>query len=132
MKSSLSAIALKDHPRLRGEHHDGSYKLSGDKGSPPPTRGTRIKMRIYLSGPRITPAYAGNTPAVIQVSYLLQDHPRLRGEHAYKQVGNYEHRGSPPPTRGTLSCITSIILKYRITPAYAGNTKKKFIKRTKN
>ncbi len=51
----------RDHPRLRGEHLGLIEKVSGDSGSPPPTRGTqRVKVDLLL-GVGITPAYAGNT-----------------------------------------------------------------------
>ena len=50
------------------------------------------------------------------------DHPRLRGEHTQCYFNAQHCVGSPPPTRGTLFFFMPIQLKFRITPAYAGNT----------
>ena len=52
----------------------------------------------------------------------MRDHPRLRGEHLCSRIYSKEKRGSPPPTRGTLTWVAPIINPKRITPAYAGNT----------
>ena len=52
-----------DHPRIRGEHREGSngYILYG--GSSPHTRGARSVVVGGAGGGRIIPAYAGSTPA---------------------------------------------------------------------
>ena len=57
----LKVVALKDHPRLRGEHLDKFNKSDLLEGSPPPTRGTPLIFNLFTHPPRITPAYAGNT-----------------------------------------------------------------------
>ena len=59
------SVRARDHPRLRGEHY---ITLNMDViilGSPPPTRGTRAIATKAAPLDRITPAYAGNTAAVI-------------------------------------------------------------------
>ena len=71
------------------------------EGSPPLTRGTRIEDLKYSLQSRITPAYAGNTPAIKEVYRPLRDHPRLRGEHEFKEIQVIGKVGSPPLTRGT-------------------------------
>ena len=71
---------------------------------------------------RITPAYAGNTMQTIISRRLLQDHPRLRGEHEGTLRVERAVVGSPPPTRGTLTANILMWVEIRITPAYAGNT----------
>ena len=79
--SVLRPLQDREHPRLRGEHlqlFDCSYLYSG---SPPPTRGTRFVSSVFYLLSRITPAYAGNTPACLSKKVLVWDHPRLRGEH---------------------------------------------------
>ena len=63
-------------------------------------RGKAGKSQGVCQGNRITPAYAGKSPAYCLLPALRQDHPRLCGE---KKSGNYVY--------GDYS---------RITPAYAG------------
>ena len=91
-------------------------------GSLPPTRGTPWCIHTHCTHCRITPAYAGNTPCKLPHLPPIWDHPRLRGEHQHMPRTTPEGKGSPPPTRGTLT--SSFIPSYstRITPAYAGNT----------
>ena len=72
---------------------------------------------------RITPAYAGNTKISTTVKILHRDHPRLRGEHSFSFFLPQSLLGSPPPTRGTLDVRSYNDYFFRITPAYAGNTK---------
>ena len=94
--------AAQDHPRLRGEYavfHDCSASKSG---SPPLTRGIQTMPRQKMDISRITPAYAGNTDALLRQACARRDHPRLRGENA-----------------GILCCAFD---NSRITPACAGKT----------
>ena len=65
-------------------------------------RGTLSTNNFIKYNFRITPAYAGNTALFDFKKLLLQDHPRIRGEH----------------------CSSMFISHFptRITPAYAGNT----------
>ena len=111
-----------DHPRLRGEHFFRYRPQLLQMGSPPPTRGTRTYVGSHAVCVGITPAYAGNTPAVLRCVVQCQDHPRLRGEHfdVSNAISNWS--GSPPPTRGTQKYTHFLCLPYGITPAYAGNT----------
>ena len=92
-----------DHPRLRGEHSVRLLNSTEGLGSPPPTRGTPKKALAPFDDLRITPAYAGNTVYVDPIFKTAGDHPRLRGEHYRVMWQTLLHRGSPPPTRGTLS-----------------------------
>ncbi len=91
-------------------------------GSPPPTRGTLSRASSCHLFTGITPAYAGNTALPFFVSFLMRDHPRLRGEHIVPQNNWVRYEGSPPPTRGTPSPLLQPISNIGITPAYAGNT----------
>ena len=105
------------------------------EGSPPPTRGTLAIPTAKTDNKGITPAYAGNTSLVTQPM-------QIRGEHVSSNSTNANTRGSPPPTRGTLSDMSAIASRWGsppptrgthffksmkqwtngITPAYAGNT----------
>ena len=60
---SASALTTqnKDHPRIHGEHHRGALTLELKQGSPPHTRGTRVRLKSLIHNIRITPAYTGNT-----------------------------------------------------------------------
>ena len=91
-------------------------------GSPPPTRGTLKINTLIDEFTRITPAYAGNTLFLSLKNFLIEDHPRLRGEHNHVVNDTKECAGSPPPTRGTRNGDIETGQVYRITPAYAGNT----------
>ena len=53
----------------------------------------------------------------------MEDHPRPCGEHRKKPSCTSSTMGSPPPMRGTLLFLLSILAGIRITPAHAGNTK---------
>ena len=72
---------------------------------------------------RITPACAGSTAVRWSYSWLLWDHPRLRGEHIMESaVPSTISHGSPPPARGALGLRRPRHGARRITPACAGST----------
>ena len=111
-----------DHPRLRGEHllrYEVQHPIAG---SPTPTRGTLLFVHSRKLNRRITPAYAGNTILLQRKMHQNWDHPRLRGEHHKSYKFYLPILGSPPPTRGTPYLCVARGCKFRITPAYAGNT----------
>ena len=99
--------------------------------SPPPTRGTRNDNHCVVFKGGITPAYAGNTLVSRIPVATDQDHPRLRGEHRLLYFALHLLKGSPPPTRGTHITCCDVRNVWRITPAYAGNTTKGSILRSK-
>ena len=75
-----------------------------------------------MTGKRITPAYTGNTAWIALIVVFAEDHPRIHGEHAFKNLWDALKEGSPPHTRGTLIAFIPMIECFRITPAYTGNT----------
>ncbi len=91
------------HPRLRGEHLRYGPGVNHDL--------------------RLTPAYAGNTVYDPGGVHCGKAHPRLRGEHKQARLTVWSGQGSPPPTRGTLFDKESTNPMFRLTPAYAGNTR---------
>ena len=91
-------------------------------GSPPHTRGTRLRLYSVAGGRRITPAYTGNTRPGRLTKLRLGDHPRIHGEHYLLCRVAATAMGSPPHTRGTPGFIRTIPHRLRITPAYTGNT----------
>ena len=85
-------------------------------------RGTQLVLKLVKLCKRITSAYAGNTVCLTFGHCFLQDHPRLRGEHAEPFHTILDTAGSPPPTRGTQALLNGLQASGGITPAYAGNT----------
>ena len=95
------------------------------RGSPPPLRGTPKCNIKRLDFHRITPATAGNTVSISCWYPRTRDHPRHCGEHwRYTSQMSFV-AGSPPPLRGTLPCLLLGEQGRRITPATAGNTRKR-------
>ena len=76
-------VQTEDHPRLRGENAVPPTPLAVLRGSPPPTRGKRIRKKETFRFVRITPAYAGKTTGVFTLNWKKADHPRLRGENVF-------------------------------------------------
>ena len=72
----------------------------------------------------ITPAYAGKSDQEILGTRNAEDHPRLCGEKSSGIVTSVPPLGSPPPMRGKVFKSCCIILCSRITPAYAGKSRK--------
>ena len=54
------------------------------------------------------------------------DHPRIHGEHIRITKINIRRLGSPPHTRGTQGGLNVYNDRYGITPAYTGNTLRKY------
>ena len=96
-------FALRDHPRIRGEHVDHARHAPGEAGSSPHTRGAPSKSRPGGSATRIIPAYAGSTSSKSAQTSPLRDHPRIRGEHPRRALRSLGRRGSSPHTRGAPS-----------------------------
>ena len=76
-----------------------------------------------LSG--ITPAYAGNTTSSNYARQHGRDHPRVCGEHCITSLMTAKPSGSPPRMRGTPEDVKEGWYWFGITPAYAGNTKRR-------
>ena len=97
--------SLWDHPRLCGEYSAILSRSPWIVGSPPLTRG--ILFDTFLT------------------CCLSRDHPRLRGEYEGELEDLVDEQGSPPLTRGILCLVTGLKVALRITPAYAGNTRRR-------
>ena len=112
----------KDHPCIRGEHGVLAVDVDGRSGSSPHTRGAR--PRTVRSGALlgIIPAYAGSTFVSRSLHILMQDHPRIRGEHSTPPPYCWRVRGSSPHTRGARPGRSRPPDHGGIIPAYAGST----------
>ena len=73
---------------------------------------------------RITPAYAGKRRRKSELPETLQDHPRLCGEKFAHLLLCYHNLGSPPPMRGKGRRSFFDRDFHRITPAYAGKSRR--------
>ena len=87
-------------------------------------RGKEYCFNKQLKFSRITPAYAGKSRAFRLQFALLQDHPRLCGEKGILRRTRKSRIGSPPPMRGKGRLKNLPIPQIRITPAYAGKSRK--------
>ena len=112
----------KVHPRPCGEYEIHDLTKALIQGSPPLTRGIHSQKKKQRRLSRFTPAHAGNTHPEILFLLRLQVHPRSRGEYKALDLFRGFYLGSPPLTRGILSNYFFLPLRYRFTPAHAGNT----------
>ena len=119
----MSVRELKsDHPRIRGEHARVVDPVRRGEGSSPHTRGARTTSRTPPRAWRIIPAYAGSTIISSPSGGLTGDHPRIRGEHGFRQSRQRQRAGSSPHTRGALMRLLADEDAVGIIPAYAGST----------
>ena len=111
-----------DHPRIRGKDFWKMTAANWNKGSPPHTRERPYNALEDLESYRITPAYAGKTPATTYPTRQSQDHPRIRGKDCGSATFFFSVSGSPPHTRERPLHKPWLKRNQRITPAYAGKT----------
>ena len=91
-------------------------------GSPPLARGVPRPARARRRRPRITPAGAGSTVALMTATSVFTDHPRWRGEHTGWVSLALAAGGSPPLARGARTDPRELAREVGITPAGAGRT----------
>ena len=111
------------HPRSRGEHWPFAPLRRCASGSSPLARGAQNLFRRLLSGLRLIPACAGNATSPQRRHVQRRAHPRSRGEHFYSTSHLLLASGSSPLARGTPAAICRIMLRFRLIPARAGNTR---------
>ncbi len=124
--STASACSLVmggvDHPRVRGEHASERIEPLDIFGSSPRPRGALARLHNPLEGTRIIPASAGSTHHGQGSTGLCADHPRVRGEHLFKQPFCIHGDGSSPRPRGARSQLRREAVPRGIIPASAGST----------
>ncbi len=111
---------IREHPRLRGEDEANSSSMTGDTGTPPPTRGRFVWPNRVSAAVGNTPAYAGKMSLDSVLIPNRREHPRLRGEDVFSVLKRLMSLGTPPPTRGRFIEKYSSVKLPGNTPAYAG------------
>ena len=96
-----SAQAVRDHPRICGEHDAAADAWVKAAGSSPHMRGTLPSFYHVHDLAGIIPAYAGNTWIVGGFGGFNGDHPRICGEHHLVDPCPEYCQGSSPHMRGT-------------------------------
>ena len=87
-------------------------------------RGKEKITQKYGQVLRITPAYAGKSAAVHRSGHRQRDHPRVCGEKSPWKSRVAVWLGSPPRMRGKERAHQKRTPAARITPAYAGKSRK--------
>ena len=89
-------------------------------GSPPRGRGKELCGVLGNEFAGITPAWAGKRPWMPSDSSSSRDHPRMGGEKKSSRCCTSIGLGSPPRRRGKGVDRKIALLRYGITPAWAG------------
>ena len=108
--SGTSGAPGRDHPRIRGEHHQMTATILNGSGSSPHTRGAHHGVRTHDRVGGIIPAYAGSTTPGVSDRGYPGDHPRIRGEHRVASRRHVQMPGSSPHTRGAPFVIAASFL----------------------
>ena len=85
-------------------------------------RGKDFHRSGFQTSDRITPAWAGKSPARRWRGSGQWDHPRVGGEKGYENWGDGEPNKSPPRGRGKGPTFSGIFHPGGITPAWAGKS----------
>ena len=118
----ISCVAVRAHPRSRGENGNTLSIRQGGGGSSPLTRGKLRVLDQAKSGRRLIPAHAGKTSTKCAGSLFAWAHPRSRGENTGLTRDIAGTDGSSPLTRGKQCPLSHPPLDRRLIPAHAGKT----------
>ena len=117
--------SVRDHPRVCGEKALIHGITFPSLGSPPRMRGKAHALKKRPLPVGITPAYAGKSSFLSGCTRMPRDHPRVCGEKRPRHAGMHAQKGSPPRMRGKVTWCCSFLDGNRITPAYAGKSRRK-------
>ena len=114
--------AVRDHPRMCGEHPVSTPLGVTAAGSSPHVRGALgiTNFPTFMAG--IIPACAGSTGRCVVSDLPTRDHPRMCGEHTALIVKACRIEGSSPHVRGARRPCILQCLDVGIIPACAGST----------
>ena len=93
-------------------------------GSPPRGRGKVPEAGRPGADEGITPAWAGKSRPSPASEMPTKDHPRVGGEKGQGHQGDQRIPGSPPHRRGKAFSVLRRQFRFRITPAWAGKSRK--------
>ena len=119
--SSVAFSFIRDHPRARGEQALMIAQLVSVLGSSPRARGAADDLVIGDDLVGIIPARAGSRLGHPVVLCSHRDHPRARGEQAYRRIACSSCEGSSPRARGAAQTEAQAKLVPGIIPARAGS-----------
>ncbi len=88
------------HPRMRGEHVEGTICMRPCAGSSPHARGAPPYGKCSTGSTRLIPACAGSTTVREVLDGFHAAHPRMRGEHPCVRPWCGHPEGSSPHARG--------------------------------
>ena len=114
-------LALRDHPRSRGEYLRFIIFAIWGMGSSPLARGIFDKQINAFNHQGIIPARAGNIISGVGGVKVYRDHPRSRGEYRAGVSSRVILMGSSPLARGICTTPFQIPDRPGIIPARAGN-----------
>ena len=117
------------HPRECGDDLSPALRLVSLRGSPPRMRGRHGRCRRPEFRPRLTPANAGTTASSAPRGWCLAAHPRECGDDSIVRRRMRCHSGSPPRMRGRPTVGTTTVATHWLTPANAGTTRRRPIRR---
>ena len=86
-------------------------------------RGKHVDYVINKANQRIIPAHAGQTRRAIDAQRATTDHPRACGANAMIAISPPLICGSSPRMRGKPANMAKELIKNRIIPAHAGQTR---------
>ena len=114
--------AIRDHPRMCGEHTSTRVNAISRLGSSPHVRGAQDGGHRQCHREGIIPACAGSTILRLIRQPRHRDHPRMCGEHRpYTSSPKYS-LGSSPHVRGAHGHWSGKLSHLGIIPACAGST----------
>ena len=111
-----------EHPRACGENVAMPAAWAVEAGTSPRTRGKHRRKNPPNPTGRNIPAHAGKTSGLFTIPNHFEEHPRARGENAFRGGRQYVADGTSPRTRGKQGIAVSRIDNARNIPAHAGKT----------
>ena len=111
-----------DHPRACGANFSTTVVLCVLFGSSPRMRGKRADQPTVLIRFRIIPAHAGQTRRSAELRVRTSDHPRACGANVHNIPSGARGDGSSPRMRGKRADQPTVLIRFRIIPAHAGQT----------
>ena len=113
-------VALRAHPRSRGENAMLTVTWLTLPGSSPLTRGKHGLVLRVRGHPGLIPAHAGKTRLRASWAWRTWAHPRSRGENKVEGLVGVADLGSSPLTRGKHAFTEQRPGGQRLIPAHAG------------